>query len=63
MNIKDALARSRSMWMCDVMEARIQSAEEERGDVHGSKVSTDQISTPIRLQVISDIFCPRREFS
>ena len=40
MNIKDALARSRSMWMCDALEARLQSAEEERGRLVRAVMST-----------------------
>ncbi len=30
---------------------------------HGSHVSTDHISTIVRLQVISDLLCPGREFT
>ena len=31
MNIKNTPARKRSKWMCDPLEGRLQSAEEERG--------------------------------
>jgi hypothetical protein len=38
--MKNSLVRNRSIWLCDALEARLQSAEDERGRLVAAVMST-----------------------